>query len=168
MRSVPIMATVLCIDDDPRILELHQAILGGSGYTVLTALDGVSGIALTSTHSIDAIVLDFTMEGVDGNAVAQVLMKEHPKLPVVVFSGCLDDIPESLKWYADALLEKTDGPEALVSTIERLIERGVSRKKTVARVRTIDECADLRIAGEQKLARAIQSRHCRGRLEQNS
>ena len=85
------MATVLCIDDDPRILELQQAVLGGSGYTVLTALDGLTGIALTSTHSIDAVVLDFTMEGMDGNAVAQALMREHPKLPVVVFSGCLDD-----------------------------------------------------------------------------
>jgi len=40
---------------------------------------------------------------------------------VVVWSRCVDDIPESLKWYADALLEKTDGPEALVSTIQRLI-----------------------------------------------
>ena len=39
------MATILCIDDDPRILELHNAILGGSGYSVLTALDGLTGIA---------------------------------------------------------------------------------------------------------------------------
>ena len=60
-------------------------------------------------------------------------MKEHPKLPVVVCSGCLDDVPESLKWYADALLEKTDGPEALISTIEKLTNTGISRKKTVAR-----------------------------------
>ena len=43
------MATILCIDDDPRILELHHAVLAGSGYTVLTALDGLTGIALTRT-----------------------------------------------------------------------------------------------------------------------
>jgi two-component system, OmpR family, alkaline phosphatase synthesis response regulator PhoP len=127
------MATILCIDEDPRILELHNAILGGSGYTVLTALDGLTGIALTRNHSIDAIVLDFTIADLDGNAVAQVLMKEQPTLPVVIWSGCLDNIPESLKWYADALLEKTDGPEVLISTIERLINTGISRKKAVAR-----------------------------------
>jgi CheY-like chemotaxis protein len=127
------MATVLCIDDDPRVLELHKSVLGRSGYTVLTALDGLSGIALTRTHLIDAIVLDFTMAGMDGSAVAQVLTKEQPKVPVVVCSGCIDDIPESLKWYADALLEKTEGPDALISTIEKLTDTGISRRKAVAR-----------------------------------
>jgi FixJ family two-component response regulator len=78
-------------------------------------------------------VLDFTMAGMDGNAIAQVLMKEQPKLPVVIWSGCLGDIPESLKWYADALLEKTDGPEVLISTIEKLVNTGISRRKPMAR-----------------------------------
>jgi len=123
------MATILCIDDDPRILELHNCVLGGCGYTVLTALDSLTAIALTRNYSIDAVVLDFMMAGMDGNAVAQVLMKEQPKLPVVIWTGCLDVIPESLKWYADALLEKTDGPEALVATVERLINVGIVRKK---------------------------------------
>jgi transposase len=41
------MATILCIDDDPRILQLQNAVLSSSGYTVLTALDGFTGIALT-------------------------------------------------------------------------------------------------------------------------
>jgi DNA-binding response OmpR family regulator len=127
------MATILCIDDDPRILELQNAVLSSSGYTVLTALDGLTGIALTRNHLIDVIVLDFNMAGMDGSAVAQVLMKEHPNLPVVIWSGCLNDIPESLKWYADALLEKTDGPEALISAIERLLSTSNPRKKPVAR-----------------------------------
>lgn len=134
------MATILCIDDDPRILQLHNAVLSGSGHTVLTALDGLTGIALTRNHPIDAIVLDFNITGMDGSAVAQALMKEHPRLPVVVCSGCLDDIPESLKWYADALLEKTDGPEALISTIEQLTNTAISRKKAIAqRTFTIGE-----------------------------
>jgi two-component system, OmpR family, alkaline phosphatase synthesis response regulator PhoP len=126
------MATILCIDYDPSILELNSAVLGGGGYTVLTALDGLTGIALARNYSIDAIVLDFNMARMDGNAVAQVLTKEQPELSVVV-CDCLDDIPESLKWYADALLEKKDGPEALISAIEKLIDRGISRKRAVAR-----------------------------------
>lgn len=138
------MATILCIDDDPRILELHTGVLSGCGYTVLTALDGLTGLALSRKHSIDLIVLDFMMAGIDGNAVAQVLTKEQPELPVVVWSGCLDGIPESLRWYADALLEKTDGPETLISTIEKLINTGISSKKAAAR-RTLP-------VGEQQVA----------------
>ena len=127
------MTTILCIDSDPRTLELHNANLGGRGYTVLTALDGLTSIALTRNHSIDEIVLNFNMAGMDGNAVAHVLMKEQPKLPVVIWSGCLDGVPESLKWYADALIEKADGLEALISTIEKLIKASGSRKQAVAR-----------------------------------
>jgi FixJ family two-component response regulator len=78
-------------------------------------------------------VLDFNMTGMDGGAVAQVLMKEHPKLPVVIWSGCLNDIPDCLKWYADVLLEKTDGPQALISAIEKLLSTSNPRKKPVAR-----------------------------------
>jgi DNA-binding response OmpR family regulator len=122
------MATVLCIDDDPRILQLQDAVLSSSGYTVLTALDGFTGIALTHSHSVDAIVLDFNMRGMDGSAVAQALMKEHPKLPVVIWSSRLNDIPGSLKWYADVLLEKTDGPERLISAIEKLLRTSSPRK----------------------------------------
>jgi|SRR5947209_514693 len=128
------MATILCIDDDPRILELQQAVLGNKGYTVLTAIDGETGIALTRRYPINAVVLDFNMPGLDGSQVAEVLMKDYPKLPVVICSGCLDDIPEGLKWFADALLEKADGPEALISAIERLVPAGSVINKIIPRI----------------------------------
>jgi DNA-binding response OmpR family regulator len=117
------MASVLCIDDDPRVLDLYKALLGAKGYTVLTAPDGPTGLAITRKYSLSAVVLDFRMPGLDGNQVAQVLMQEHPKLPVVICSGFSDEIPESLKWFADAVLEKGDGPDILVSTIDKLIRR---------------------------------------------
>lgn len=55
------MATVLCIDDNPNILEMNKALLERNGYRVLIALDGPTGIALTRKHSIDAVVLDFNI-----------------------------------------------------------------------------------------------------------
>ena len=80
------------------------------------------------------MVLDFNMPGLDGSQVAEVLMKDYPKLPVVICSGCLDDIPEGLKWFADALLEKADGPEALISAIERLVPAGSVINKIIPRI----------------------------------
>ena len=115
------MASILCIDDDPRVLDLYKALLGAKGYTVLTAPDGPTGLAITRKYSISVVVLEFRMPGLDGNQVAQVLMQEHPKLPVVICSGFSDEIPESLKWFADAVLEKGDGPDILVSAIDKLI-----------------------------------------------
>lgn len=124
------MATILCIDDDPGVLEIHKALLGSKGYTVLTAPDGPSGIALARNHPIDAVILDFNMPGMDGNQVAQFLMKEHPTIPVVVWSGCVDELPECLRWYADVLLQKGDEPDGLLVAIEKLIGNG-KRKECV-------------------------------------
>jgi len=126
------MATVLCIDDNRNILEINKALLESNGYRVLIAPNGPTGIALTRTHSIDAVVLDFNMPGMDGTQVAEVLMKEQPKLPVVIWSGCVDEIPESLKCFADALLHKGDGPASLLSAVEKLVNACSTSKKRPA------------------------------------
>jgi CheY-like chemotaxis protein len=87
-----------------------------------STVSGSTGIAITRKESIDAVVLDFNMPGMDGNQVAEVIMQDHRTLPVVVCSGYPDDIPESLRWFADAVLRKADGPDALLSAISSLIE----------------------------------------------
>jgi CheY-like chemotaxis protein len=132
------MTTILCVDDSPSILEIHQALLESRGYRVVTALDGPTGIVLCREQSIDVVVLDFNMPGMDGNAVAQVLMREQPTLPVVIWSSDPDAIPASLRWFAYAVLHKSDdGLEALLSVIESLVEagrsNGTSNKKGPAR-----------------------------------
>ncbi len=116
------MATILCIDDDPTILELYGVLLESRGYRVLTARDGPTGLDLTRKHRIDAVVLDFNMPGMDGNEVAQVLRHEQSTIPVVIWSGCPDQIPESLRWFADAVLYKGDGPETLLLAIDEILK----------------------------------------------
>ncbi len=127
------MATILCIDDEPIVLEVQRALLESKGYNVLTASDGATGIALARAHSTDAVLLDFSMPGMDGNQVAQVLMKEQPTLPVVVWSGCLDEIPESLWWFADAVLQKGDGRDTLLPILEKIVGGTIAGKKPPAR-----------------------------------
>jgi DNA-binding NtrC family response regulator len=115
------MVTILCIDDDPEMLQLQKAILGMKGYTVLTAPDGLAGIAITRTHSIDAVVTDFQMPGMNGGQVAELLMKENPTLPVVIYSGRPDEVPERVKCAAYSFLAKGDGPGKLLSMVDQLI-----------------------------------------------
>jgi len=115
------MATVLCIDNDSGGLATQKALLEGRGYSVLVASDGATGIEVSRKHSIDAVVLDCNIAGMDGSQFADVLMKEQPTLPVAISSDSLDYIPESLKWFADALVQRCDGPEALLLAIENLI-----------------------------------------------
>ena len=116
------MATVLWIDDDPAILELHGTLLRSKGYKVFTAPDGLSGIAIIRQRHIDVVVLDINMPGMDGDQVAEVLKTEQPTLPVVIWSTGPEEIPESLKWFADALLYKGDGPLPLLLAIDKILK----------------------------------------------
>ncbi len=127
------MATILCIDDNRNILEIHRALLESKGYRVVTAIDGPTGIALSHLQSIDVVVLDLNMPGMDGNRVAEVLMQEQPTLPVVIWSGYPDGISESLRWFAYAVLHKSDGLEGLLSVVESLVKAGTANKRSPAR-----------------------------------
>ena len=129
------MVTILCIDDDPKMLQVHKAVLGAKGYTVLTAADGLTGIAITRAYSIDVVITDFQMPpGMDGSQVAELLMKEKPKLPVVIFSGCPDEIPQWLKCRADKFLSKGEGPSGLLSLVEKLVAVNAKAKKRSPRM----------------------------------
>ena len=118
------MATILCIDDNRNLLEVQQLLLESKGYSVLLAPDGPTGIALSREHLVDVVVLDFNMPGMDGSQVAQVMTQEQPTLPVVILSGYPAEIPESLRWCAEAVLHKADGPAVLLSVLESLVKTG--------------------------------------------
>jgi DNA-binding NtrC family response regulator len=129
---VRIVATILCIDDSRNILEVQQVLLENKGHRVLIAPDGPTGIALSREHSVDVVVLDFNMPGMNGDQVAQVMAQEQPTLPVVIWSGYTADVPESLRWFAYAVLHKGDGPDVLLSVIESLVKAGGISQRALA------------------------------------
>jgi FixJ family two-component response regulator len=77
------------------------------------------------------------MPGMDGNQVAQVLRKEQPTLPVVLWSGCPEEISESHRPCGDLLLNKGEGPEPFLSTIERILKDSAPNKRPREPSRTI-------------------------------
>jgi len=83
----PNIPTILCIDDEPLILELRCKLLEKAGYRVLVASSPAEGIRLFATERIDAVVLDFWMPGLRGIAVAEKLRSMSRRVPIVMLSG---------------------------------------------------------------------------------
>ena len=125
MLGVVAMPTILCIDNDVSFLKLEKSILETSGYKILIASDGPTGITLASESPIDAVVVAFKMPGMDGGRVAEVLLKHQPDLPIVICTAFLDAVPEWLRWFAAACVEKRDGPEGLLSSIHDVMAHKV-------------------------------------------
>lgn len=83
--------TVLVIDDEHVILNIAEAFLAQSGYTVITAEGAESGIELyRKEHSrISAVLLDLSMPGKSGLEVFTELKKINPDVMVILSSGML-------------------------------------------------------------------------------
>ncbi len=103
-RGLPRGSTVLVIDDEEDIRDVVEAVLGNRGIKVLTAEDGERGIALFREHaeSIDAVLLDMNMPGMNGEAVFQALVAERPEVKVILSTGYSEQ--EAALHFADVPL----------------------------------------------------------------
>ena len=67
------MKKILIIEDDLDIQELIQFFLEDQGYEVITASDGIDGIAVFLKEQIDLILLDILLPKMDGYAVCELI-----------------------------------------------------------------------------------------------
>jgi hypothetical protein len=50
-----------------------------------------------------------------------VLLKHQPDLPIVVCTRYFEVVPEWLRWFAAACVEKRDGLDVLLSAIQEVV-----------------------------------------------
>jgi two-component system, OmpR family, copper resistance phosphate regulon response regulator CusR len=85
--SVSPAATILLIDDEPRILSFVARGLRADGYAVETASDGPAGLAMALSTSYDLVVLDLLLPGIDGTSVLERILQRKPAQKVIVLSA---------------------------------------------------------------------------------
>jgi PAS domain S-box-containing protein len=80
---------VLVVDDDPRVRAVGESFLRRLGCRVLSAADGFEAIRVFGErhHDIDAVLLDFTMAGMDGMSAFRRLRTIRADIPVIISSG---------------------------------------------------------------------------------
>jgi excisionase family DNA binding protein len=82
---------VLVVDDDPSVRGLLRGQLELGGYTVVEAESGERALAAISDQPPDLVLLDLVIPGVEGWQLLRELQERHGAVPVVVFSGQVDD-----------------------------------------------------------------------------
>jgi CheY-like chemotaxis protein len=129
LQSAVHNAVILCIDDDPAMLECEQTFLESFGCRVLTALSGPKGLELASIHSVDVVVVDYCMPDMGGPEVAIQIKRLRPHAPVIMLSGAVD-IPEKDLNVVDAFVAKDRLASELLSVIAELHNGGASMRVT--------------------------------------
>ena len=111
--------TVLCVDDEAIGLQVRKILLEREGYRVLTASNGPEGLSLFQQHDVHAVVLDYSMPGMDGGQVAAAMRESNPAVPILLLSAYVS-LPDEVLAHVDRYLTKGDGAVSFLESLRLL------------------------------------------------
>jgi DNA-binding NtrC family response regulator len=115
-KSAP---AVLYIDDRPTLLELRKATLESHGLSLETVLGESAAMKTLEETWVDAVLLEYKQEGMDGEAIAYHIHQRFPNLPIILISAYYQ-LPERILWLVDEYVMRSEMPEGLLRAIERV------------------------------------------------
>jgi len=125
---------ILCVDDEPDILEILKYNLSNEGYSVSTAADGNSAIEIAYNISPSLIIMDVMMPNMDGIEACEKLRSDEKfNDTIIMFLTARGEDYSHVAAYdagADDYVTKPVKPKLLVSKVKGLLRR---LKKVIAK-----------------------------------
>jgi DNA-binding NtrC family response regulator len=93
------MPTILIVEDEAKMRRLLELNLSDDGFTTLSAGDAETGLKLLRENSVDLIVTDLKLPGINGLEFLQAVKRQNAALPVVVMTafGTVETAVEAMK-----------------------------------------------------------------------
>lgn len=117
-------ATILVVDDEPKIRDLVRSYLEREGYAVLVADCGQRALETADRANPDLMVLDLMLPDLTGEEVAR-SVRAHSSMPIIMLTAKAgeDDRVNGLRLGADDYLVKPFSPRELVARVEAVLRR---------------------------------------------
>jgi len=114
---------VLVVDDDARLREYMRVNLEIEGYSVREAESAEKALEAIEDNAPDLVLLDVVMPGVDGWQLLQKLQERHGSIPVIMFSGQIDEqaVAAAAEGGARGFVGKPFDPQELLARARRLV-----------------------------------------------
>ncbi|HDI51554.1 response regulator [candidate division KSB1 bacterium] len=117
------METILVVEDEESLRLLYERELTREGYRVISAESGEEAVQKINGDSVDLIVLDIRLTGMNGlEALEEMLLKKR-NLKVVINTAYANYKDDFSSWLADAYLIKSSDLDELKSTIRNLLHK---------------------------------------------
>ncbi len=121
--------SILFVDDEPMLIDIGKKLLESLGYSVTGCIDSFEAYETFKKDpaAFDAVITDYTMPKMTGLELAQAIISQRPALPVILCTGCTEDMTE--KAHAAGINEFILKPlkiHELAETVRRIFD-----KKTV-------------------------------------
>ena len=129
-----IKATILAVEDEPRVLKLLKANLESSGYAVLTAADGEEALQTMERELPDLVLLDLMLPKMDGYAVCR-RIREFSAVPVIMLTArsAQVDLIHGFEVGADDYLTKPFSITELLMRVQAVLRRSKWPEEIVSR-----------------------------------
>jgi DNA-binding response OmpR family regulator len=125
---------ILVVDDDPDILDAVAMILESQGYQVVTAHDGIEGLATLKAENPDLMILDLMMPKMDGFGVCKELQDprwaKYRNIPILILTSVREEasrrryeLETGLELDVDDYIEKPMSPDVLLERVNTLINK---------------------------------------------
>src|ERR1700752_4716080 len=93
------MPAILIVEDEAKMRRLLELNLGDDGFTTFSAEDAETGLKLLRENSIDLVLTDLKLPGMNGLEFLQTIKHQNAALPVVVMTafGSVETAVEAMK-----------------------------------------------------------------------
>ena len=125
---------ILIVDDDSDVLDALTMVLESRGYQVITAQDGIEGLACLKAEKPDLMILDLLMPKMDGFGVMKELRDprwaEFSEMPILIQTAVREEasrrrykLETGVELGADDYVEKPTSPDILLARVKKLVKR---------------------------------------------
>lgn len=123
---------VVCIEDEPEMIDLVKLILSRKGFQVTGAMGGREGLEVIARDNPDLVLLDLMMPDMDGWEVYQKMKADDAMkgIPVIVVTAKAQSIDKVLGLHiakVDDYITKPFGPQELLESVEKVLGRQEQR-----------------------------------------
>lgn len=119
------MATILIVEDEPKMVAGLRDNFEYEGYKVLTAHDGVEGLDRALANSPDLVVLDVMMPKMSGLDVCRKLKAKRPSIPIIMLTARGQEVDKvvGLELGADDYVTKPFSIRELLARVKAVLRR---------------------------------------------
>ena len=148
---------ILVVDDEKLVVKGIKFNLEHDGYEVVTAFDGESAVALTSSEKPDLVILDLMMPFMDGMTCLREMRARHINTPVIILTARGEEYDKlaGLESGADDYVVKPFSPRELVARVKAVLNRTMPRTEASDSTMTFGELSidtashTVRVSGEE-------------------
>jgi DNA-binding response OmpR family regulator len=132
---------ILVAEDDPDIAELVSHYVTRSGWSSHISPAGDAALAYVRAHTVDAVILDVMLPGMDGLAVCRALRADRltAAVPIIMLTARAEEADRinGLELGADDYVAKPFSPTELMARLRAVLRRAQPRVEPVLRFGSI-------------------------------